>query len=469
MLFKLVAAFLVFLLISTTFFFLTNNAQKGPYMDEVFHVPQAQQYCAGNFSAWDTMITTLPGLYMASLPLLYPAAILFGSGDLTSVCTTPMLRSINILFSLGNLYILYLTTRRLHYNGKNGSEVVLTALALATFPVLHFFTYLYYTDPAAVFFALASYSLTLADKHLPAALLGAIAIFFRQTNVVWVVFGAGLTKGKVLIKWLQLEKKDSAEQMQGDDWTIFPKTLLMIGRSLLYNPKQFWVLVTAIFSKVWSYSCVGVGFVAFVIVNKGIVVGDRSNHQPCMNFSQLYYFLLVTAFFSFMHMVSVQKVRSFLKYAFMNSVKTTVFFALAILFFQKFMYVHEYNIADNRHYNFYFLSKLIRRNEYMKYLLIPAYYFAFCSVWHLLQRRDIFWKLSYIVCCAATLVPQRMVEFRYFIMPYMLFRLHMTMPSKGALILEVLFYLLINSLTVYMYVYKPFLWQTTNSLQRFMW
>lgn len=35
--------------------------------DEIFHVPQAQQYCKGNFKSWDPMITTPPGLYALSL------------------------------------------------------------------------------------------------------------------------------------------------------------------------------------------------------------------------------------------------------------------------------------------------------------------------------------------------------------------------------------------------------------------
>lgn len=33
-----------------------------PYLDEIFHIPQAQKYCDGNWSAWDDKITTPPGL-----------------------------------------------------------------------------------------------------------------------------------------------------------------------------------------------------------------------------------------------------------------------------------------------------------------------------------------------------------------------------------------------------------------------
>ncbi|KAF8932809.1 hypothetical protein BGZ58_006778 [Dissophora ornata] len=35
-----------------------------PYMDEIFHVPQAQRYCQGDFWTWDPKLTTPPGLYV---------------------------------------------------------------------------------------------------------------------------------------------------------------------------------------------------------------------------------------------------------------------------------------------------------------------------------------------------------------------------------------------------------------------
>jgi len=36
------------------------------YMDEIFHIPQAQKFCHGNFVEWDSKITTFPGLYLLS-------------------------------------------------------------------------------------------------------------------------------------------------------------------------------------------------------------------------------------------------------------------------------------------------------------------------------------------------------------------------------------------------------------------
>lgn len=69
------------------------------------------------FPQWDPMITTLPGLYLASVGLIRPLVWL---ADLKGgvVCCTAMLRFINLLFNSGNLYMLYLIICRLHIKDK---------------------------------------------------------------------------------------------------------------------------------------------------------------------------------------------------------------------------------------------------------------------------------------------------------------------------------------------------------------
>ena len=51
---------------------LVSQRVAEPYMDEIFHIPQARRYCDGNFTEWDSKITTLPGLYVFSFGLLDP-------------------------------------------------------------------------------------------------------------------------------------------------------------------------------------------------------------------------------------------------------------------------------------------------------------------------------------------------------------------------------------------------------------
>ncbi|XP_026558668.1 dol-P-Glc:Glc(2)Man(9)GlcNAc(2)-PP-Dol alpha-1,2-glucosyltransferase-like isoform X2 [Pseudonaja textilis] len=108
------AAFSCAFLASCLLFSAFNRQQREAYMDEAFHVPQAQAYCAGRFQQWDPMITTLPGLYLLSVGILKPAGWLFGWSE-NILCSTGILRFINLLFSIGNFYLLYLLFCRIHH------------------------------------------------------------------------------------------------------------------------------------------------------------------------------------------------------------------------------------------------------------------------------------------------------------------------------------------------------------------
>jgi alpha-1,2-glucosyltransferase len=74
---------------------LINVAVTQPYMDEIFHVPQTQRFCALDFTHWDDKITTLPGLY------LFSTLFSFAAG-----CSVASLRFFNLLWSIGCAWVL---------------------------------------------------------------------------------------------------------------------------------------------------------------------------------------------------------------------------------------------------------------------------------------------------------------------------------------------------------------------------
>lgn len=65
-----ITIFAVFLGMTASLFKVMNSVNPNPYMDEIFHIPQAQRYCNGTFCTWDPKITTLPGLYLFSSGIL---------------------------------------------------------------------------------------------------------------------------------------------------------------------------------------------------------------------------------------------------------------------------------------------------------------------------------------------------------------------------------------------------------------
>ena len=77
--------------------------------DEIFHIPQAQEYCIGNFHSWDPKITTFPGLYLitAGAKRVVEAFTFFDV-----VCSTDFLRLFNATLSVA-IFGLARTCRRM--------------------------------------------------------------------------------------------------------------------------------------------------------------------------------------------------------------------------------------------------------------------------------------------------------------------------------------------------------------------
>ncbi|KAM4712319.1 dol-P-Glc:Glc(2)Man(9)GlcNAc(2)-PP-Dol alpha-1,2-glucosyltransferase [Anableps anableps] len=457
-------------LVSCLLFSRVTREQREPYMDEIFHVPQAQRYCRGKFNEWDPMITTLPGLYLVSVGIIKPMVWL---ADLTGgvVCSTAMLRFINLLFNCGNLYLIYLLICKLHHREKTRttSRRVLSALSLSTFPVLYFFNFLYYTDAGSTFFILFAYLMTLYGCHKASALLGVCSVLFRQTNIIWVAFCAGtLVATKMDEAWRTEHTKKRDEKFLPSQVPLSfsgAKKVMVFSLEFLTSPGH----VKAVLQVVWPYAVVGMAFLVFVVLNDGIVVGDRTSHEACLNVPQVFYFFSFSLFFSLPVSLCYHRTLRFL-----HALKKQPFFflfitAVSLLLVWKFTFVHKYLLADNRHFPFYVWKKVFQRHEIVHFLLVPAYVFAAWNFLDSFKSRSLFWSLAYLACLLCATVPQKLLEFRYFIVPYLMYRLHMPLPSLPRLVGEFLLYTAVNAATIYIFIAKTFHWPDSTATQRFMW
>uniref|UniRef100_A0A8C7VWQ3 Dol-P-Glc:Glc(2)Man(9)GlcNAc(2)-PP-Dol alpha-1,2-glucosyltransferase n=1 Tax=Oncorhynchus mykiss TaxID=8022 RepID=A0A8C7VWQ3_ONCMY len=454
-------------LVSCLLFSKITREQREPYMDEIFHVRQAQKYCYGKFNEWDPMIPTLPGLYLASVGVIKPVVWLV---DLTGkvVCSTAMLRFINLLFNCGILYLLYLIICKLHLKEKTASRRVLSALSLSTFPVLYFFNFLYYTDAGSTFFILFTYLMTLYGCHKASALISVFAIFFRQTNIIWVAFCAStVVANKMDETWRteQSKKKDDKSPCQIPFSVSGVKRVMRFLLEFLTTANH----VKAVMLVAWPYILVAVGFIAFIVLNDGIVVGDRSSHEACLNFPQLFYFFSFALFFSSPTSLCYHRALRFIQNLKKQPLLYLLITGLCLLLVWKFTFVHKYLLADNRHFPFYVWKRIFQKHEVVRFALIPAYVFAAWNFMDTLKSRSLFWSLAFLVCLLAATVPQKLLEFRYFIVPYLLYRLHMPLPSLTRLVLEFLFYTAVNTATLYIFINKTFQWPNSPAVQRFMW
>lgn len=362
-------------------------------------------------------------------------------------------------FSISSLWFFFL------FQAHAASRRVLSALSLSTFPVLYFFNFLYYTDSGSTFFILFTYLMTLYGCHKTAAFLGGCSVLFRQTNIIWVAFCAGtLVAAKLDEAWKAAHVKKRDEKAP----SYVPLTFSGLKKVTLFVFTSLSQLKAVLFVA-WPYIAVGTGFLVFVVMNNGIVVGDRTSHEVCLHFPQLFYFLSFTLFFSLPVSLCSNRVRRF----FQALKKRPLFFlsltCIALLLVWKFTYAHRYLLADNRHFPFYIWKRIFQKHELMRFVLVPAYVFAGWNFADSFKSRSLFWNLAFLACLLAAIVPQKLLEFRYFIVPYLMYRLHVPLSSLPRLILEFLLYTVVNAATFYIFITKTFQWPGSTETQRFMW
>ncbi|XP_069694039.1 dol-P-Glc:Glc(2)Man(9)GlcNAc(2)-PP-Dol alpha-1,2-glucosyltransferase isoform X2 [Periplaneta americana] len=414
---------------------------------------------------WDRKITTLPGLYLLSVGVLMPLSTLLR----WELCGIYALRLTNVFACFANFYIIYNIRRRLRPEREGLEERLqdlLSAVNLASFPVLYFFTFLYYTDMTATSLILLSYLLQLDGRTLSASLTASVAVFVRQTNIVWVAFIALLSVSHVLKSHvLQHNGRLSPKVSQSVKYLqVLLDTLLRTWRCGFAARAQ---LADNILYNCGGFVLVGVSFLGFLLWNGGLVVGDRSAHQMVLNIPQLFYFSLFLVIFSSPFMVL------YIKEFLINLLKhwklvLMLLIGCAIIVYSN-THVHTYLVSDNRHYTFYIWKRLFERYYLVKYMLIPVYIFGAFSTFKLLKETDIAFQIGYIAFVALCLVPQKLLEFRYFIVPFLMFRLHVNSRSWWQLVLEFTLFSLVNAVTVYIFITRTFYWLDSKDVQRFLW
>jgi alpha-1,2-glucosyltransferase len=174
----------------------------------------------------------------------------------------------------------------------------------------------FYTDAGAAAYVVLSTSLTLRGWRTAGAVTGALAVMFRQTNIVWVGWAAAVR----LLDDLALDGVNTTGWAQGwrPLWAFLLAALPRLPRLVLF---KFWAHLGALLG-LWRPACkterkrgtlrhearrnmrpslfplscpahhpvLLACFGAFVYTNGGIVLGDKDAHKPVLHAAQLPYF-----------------------------------------------------------------------------------------------------------------------------------------------------------------------------------
>eukprot|EP00656_Telonema_subtile_P040141 TRINITY_DN45205_c0_g1_i1.p1 TRINITY_DN45205_c0_g1~~TRINITY_DN45205_c0_g1_i1.p1 ORF type:complete len:456 (-),score=74.30 TRINITY_DN45205_c0_g1_i1:183-1550(-) len=414
-----------------------NSSVPDSYMDEVFHVPQTQRYCAGDFQHWDNMITTFPGLYLIAVPW----STMLACCGVSSPCGPAALRALNGILGVGTLIVLLrIVTRR------EASEGISKAVALWMFPPSFFCIFLFYTDTASLLLVLICYDYSTQQRDWLAGLAAVSAVAVRQTNVVWVTYVAGL----------RLLSCAPPQASVGS----------LIGH----------VLSPSTLAPVLPLLAVIAAFGVFLIANEGaVVIGDPSAHGFSFHGAQLLYFAALSMCAGFPSTITTISTSS---HPSMITVCTLVLMtAVSLAVVSKGTIVHKYLLADNRHYAFYIWKNFFGRRWWSRYVFAPVYalgmYLTARGVYHTDRTAHnslvkVLRTLGLLLAVSLVLIPSPLLEPRYFITPFVMVQLQAPSGGVGLTMAQVVLFGLVNAVTLYVFIARPFT-GPDGAQARFMW
>lgn len=139
---------------------------------------------------------------------------------------------------------------------------------------------------------------------------------------------------------------------------------------------------------------------------------------------------------------------------------------------------------------FYIWRRIFKYHWFVKYALAPIYAFFGLMIWINLgillflsftaNSQSIVFCFGYIMACFITLIPASLIEPRYFLIPYIFYRLHISSKTEEGTRskernykldwLEPLLFLVADIILGYIFLALPFTWESEpGKKQRFMW
>ena len=342
--------------------------------DEGFHGPQIWTFYTGQFSL-------VPQLTMPPTYHLIIAAMMRACG----FYNVDVLRFFSSCIGILGVPLMYALVCQFW-----PKEAGMRAIQWLFMPIVFPFFFLIYTDSWAMLPLFGMLLLTLKRRHLLAALCGFLAICFRQTAVAWV----GLA-----FLFTLLEDSTSANGTPS-------------LRRTLYRVSPY----LAVFSL----------FLAFVFLNKGIALGDRSQQAVHFNITNLYFFLITTCLLMLPY--NLHQLPAILRY--LKRPAVLVLVVLGLLFYlTTYSNTHQYNQPG---LNVYLRNRLL---QVMTESLAWRAAFYIPTVWTALSLLTTKWpdkRLHWILPIVAIFVCLHpMIDIRYYF-PALAIILALRPPMKPA-------------------------------------
>ena len=200
-----------------------------------------------------------------------------------------------------------------------------------------------------------------------------------------------------------------------------------------------------------------------------IDLGDKNNHIAGLHLPQILYFAAFSTFFGLFRFNSIGSVITFVRLVKRNYVWSVIMVGLMTWTIKNFTIAHLFILADNRHFTFY-IWRYFLKVESLRLSYAPIYFYcSYALISTLAEAQSIAWILLYSVSVLMVLVPAPLIEFRYYIIPYLIASINSKKRTRY-IWMEIIMYIIVNAGTIYVFLQHPFQWnQDPGSKQRFMW
>lgn len=213
--------------------------------DEYANIPQIKLFLAGNWKLQENL--AVPPTYFA---------LIAGLARLLGVSSPEGWRLISIALSLPVVALFHLCEKKI-----DPDATPLRTLQFLFLPILLPYLLILYTDGLAIMLFMLSLYLALHDHPWLAGVAAFLDVLVRQNQIVWVGW---------LFAWLYLRE-------QG--WSLRPA---LIGRHLI---------------RYWTFCLVFIAFLAFVLINRGLTLGQLEEiHRPGLYLGNVWFALFLCFF-----------------------------------------------------------------------------------------------------------------------------------------------------------------------------
>lgn len=386
-------------------------------VDETFHYPQIVNFLRHDYRQ-SPALTMLPGYHLA----VSAVASVFG------VSSVVWIRFISFCISLLSIAVFHLLAQ--HLRPKDADS---KTFQYVFYPILYPFFFVIYTDVASLLMVLLGIFLTLKKRYYTAGLVGILACLVRQNNIIWV--------GLMFL----LMAADALRERNA------------IGRQGFPEPTGNATGLAATVARSGAVYLAGfVLFVVFVIINKGVAVGDTEVYPSFTLHPENVYCMLFTFFFLFlpMNIANAAKIGRLMRRHRLGVFYSASFF---ILFMGTFEITHPYNtepwaqwFVSNQVLSYFLQSPL-----HKAVFFLPVLWSVLSLLCTRLYAREFY--LIYPLSIVA-LLPLWHVDPRYFLPPFVLFLLFKEEDSRPVRLITYLLFVgasayFLHSIVTYEYFF----------------